>query len=147
MSSNLQIRLKNEDNTYDESKILFKEVDGYDGDLVSRKLEVSPIVPGTTVKSVKFKLKKIEDGNGFPFLPASSNSYELVSAYAEGLTFYLENASGQKMYPDQNGVIAVAGTLSSPLDLTIWCKVSAFTADLDQELLMEDLRIELWSKQ
>jgi hypothetical protein len=143
----LTLTKKNEDGSYDYSEQLFDAIDPYDGDHVYKTIEIKPTVSETAAKYVKFRLVTEKEGDVYIFKPTQSKSHLLASSQYNGFKFYLEDINGIKYIPDTNGIISLVNTLTSPMDIVLHLIAEKYAVeDLEQELLLEDVFVEVWSK-
>lgn len=142
--SNIRLTKKNSDGSYDNGELLFKTIDLYGGDHQSRILEIAPGVNEQEVNNVYFGLS-LNDANGkVPFTPDKEGSYLLSNPVYKNVKFYLELKSGQKLFPDKNGLIKVTKVLIKPIDVVLHVVAEKFTTNrLTEELIFDEIDIEI----
>lgn len=147
MSEKIKITKLKQDESIDTSENMFDSVDAYSGDHVTRILELSPSVPGTTVQYVKIRFGVNKSEGLFHMTPVKEGDYKVESEYYKGFKYYIESQSGIRYMPDSNGVFNITNSLVTPIKIVLHLIVEKYTVtDLEQANFMEDGQMFVWSK-
>lgn len=140
------ISKKNPDGSYDSNPYLFDGIDLYQGDLVSKILELAPADDGTRPRKVKIQFVCKRDGIDYEFKPENEEEgYYLKTDRYPGLTIWFEDNAGVKYKADKNGVVSLINELVSPLTIKMWVKAEQYTIPkLVEGVVLDDISIIIW---